>query len=306
MLGASPGCSSTAGAPCSAVSSLEAAATSTTPRDTANSIASRSAALVAPPPKLMLIASAPRSVATRIPSTMSSSRMPPVIVVPSLTTARRQAKPAPARPMPLSVPAHARPAVWEPWPSSSIRGAEVPTASALAILPASSGLPPSTPVSRAPTIPPAPVVMSHARGKPCRASAHWIGVPGGTPVVNSVSAVLSAGSLGTRRRSRSHSTETLRTAGSRRRRAIAAAGPRTVATPSRGTPRPARRTPVRASTAPSAEEERGGGGLLERHEVAAGGPGRARGRRRDASGSRQRVPGAAAAAPGVPLRPCPT
>ena len=81
-------------------------------------------------------------------------------------------------------------------------------------------------------------------------------MPAGTPVVNSVSGVISAGSLGVRRRSRSHSMDTLRTDGSRRSRAIAAAEPRTVATLSSGTPRPARRTPVRASTAPSAEAER--------------------------------------------------
>jgi hypothetical protein len=204
----------------------------------------------------MLIASAPRSVAMRMPSAMSSSRMPPVMVLPSLTTASRQAKPAPATPMPLSVPAQASPAVCEPWPSSSARGSAAPATSALAILPANSGLPPSTPVSSAPTSAREPVVRSQARMNPWRAVCHWIGVPAGTPVVNSVSGVTSAGSLGVRRRSRSHSTDTLRTDASRRRRAMAAALPRTVATLSSGTPLPARRTPVRARTAPRAEAER--------------------------------------------------
>ncbi len=186
---------------------------------------------------------------------MSSSRMPPVIVVPSLTTASRHPNPAPATPIPLSEPAHARPAVCVPWPSASLRGSVVPTASALATLPASSGLPPSTPVSSAPTTAPVPVVTSQACGKPWRASAHCTGVPGGTPAVNSVSGVDSAGSLGIRRRSRSHSTDTLRTRGSRRRRAMAEDGPRTVAIPNAGTPRPARRAPAFDRTADTAEDE---------------------------------------------------
>jgi hypothetical protein len=76
-------------------------------------IASSSAALGPPPPKLMLIVLAPRSAATRIASTMVSSGMPNSLK-PSLTTLRRQPKPAPAIPRPLSVAAQARPEVWLP------------------------------------------------------------------------------------------------------------------------------------------------------------------------------------------------
>ena len=108
------------------------------------------------------------------------------------------------------------------------------------------------PESMIPTIAPEPVVTSQAAGNPDRASHHWTGVPGGA----SDCCWVRPGSFGSRRKSRRHSAETLSTAGSPRRRAIAAAGPSTVAMPSAGSPRPARSTPVRAITAPRADAER--------------------------------------------------
>src|ERR687896_465770 len=63
--------------------------------------------------------------------------------------------------------------------------------SAVRILPARSGWEASTPVSSTATRASAPVVTSHAAGKPWRWSAHWIGVPAATAY--SVSGALSAG-----------------------------------------------------------------------------------------------------------------
>ena len=110
----------------------------------------------------MLIVFVPRSAAMRIASTISSSGMPNWLK-PSLTTFSLQPQPAPAMPRPLLVAAQARPEVWVPWPSGSVSGSVVPTASVLAILPANSGWEPSTPVSITATRAPAPVVKSQAR-----------------------------------------------------------------------------------------------------------------------------------------------
>ncbi len=156
---------------------------------------------------------------------MSSSRMPPVIVVPSFTTASRQPNPAPATPMPLSV----------------ARAGEARRVGAVAVLvgPGRGGAGGVRAGDLAGELGVAAVDAgvesaddrAGAGGHVPRArealprQRPLDGVPGGTPVVNSVSGALSAGSLGTRRRSRSHSTETLRRRGSRRRRASAARRP---------------------------------------------------------------------------------
>ena len=73
------------------------------------------------------------------------------------------------------------------------------------------------------------MVTSQAAGKPSRWSHHSIGPPPGIPP-NSVSGVLSAGSLGASRSSRVYSGVTLLTAGSRRRAPMAAREPRSGAT----------------------------------------------------------------------------
>ena len=98
------------------------------------------------------------------------------------STISLQSKPAPARPMPLSVFAQASDATWVPCPTwSASAGEPPPWLTERAILPASSGWEPSTPVSITPTSAVSPRVMSHRCGRFSRASVHCTGVPGRRP-----------------------------------------------------------------------------------------------------------------------------
>jgi hypothetical protein len=232
-----------------------AAATSTTLRETAKSMADWIAATggrLPSSPKLMLMARAPRFVA----STIEPAMLPSVRSL--FSTISLQSRPAPAMPIPLLVAAQASEATCVPWPSWSVVGGlgVCSWSTAAAILPESSGCAPSRPVSMTPTRAPAPSSTSQARWKRCFTAGHSMGVPGGTP--DAVSGLVSAVSLGAARRVIRPSSWTERTEPSRRRaRAKPAnelpAGSRTVTRPISGTCGPARRAPVRARKACTAE-----------------------------------------------------
>ena len=169
----------------------------------------------------------------------------------------RQSQPAPAVATPSLVAAHARPLTWVPCPSSSMvapggRSDRRPSSAASGRAPGGRRRSPSRGSQRS-----HPGRWSHPRRREsARAQGPTgSGAPPGRPPC-SVSGVASAGSFGTRRKSRFHSGDTARIRESRRKRERAAAGPRTVAIPREGTPRPALTTPARASTFSSSEDER--------------------------------------------------
>ena len=103
-------------------------------------------------PKLMLIASAPWSVAQTIAAATLES------VKSERITSSRQRRPAPARPMPLLPAPQASEATWVPWPTGSlVAGPARSKLCAPAIRSASSGWVVSMPVSMIATVAPAPV-----------------------------------------------------------------------------------------------------------------------------------------------------
>ena len=129
-------------------------------------------------PKLMLIASAPRFVASTIElATEASLRS-------VLTTINRQSEPGAhdaARRSPPAAQAIEETCV--PWPISSVVGGPLPAvpswSEVAAIFPASSGWAASRPVSITPTVAAAPRVTSHAANRPERAAHHCDGHAGG-------------------------------------------------------------------------------------------------------------------------------
>ena len=169
---------------------------------------------------------------------------------------RRQFRPEPTLPIPLFPPAQASDATCVPWPTWSVVAGPSPGVASLSIvstiLPCRSGCPLSTPVSMTATIAPSPRVISQAAGRSVRATHQATVVPAGVPDV--VSGVLSAGSLGAKRRLARCSTSTARTPGSRRSVPASTDSPmpptgRTLTRPICGTCAPSRRTPLVASTA---------------------------------------------------------
>ena len=169
-------------------------------------------------------------------------------------TMRRQFSPEPTMPDPLSPAAQASEETWVPCPFSSPVAAPLNGVASLsiasAILPASSGCPPSRPVSMTATVAVSPRSMSHAAGRLLRATHHCSAVFGG--VRGAVSGDVSDGSLGTKRSVWRRSTSTCATP-SRLRRAratVASARPPTGltdTTPIWGICAPSRFTPSRVS-----------------------------------------------------------
>ncbi len=250
------GCRTFEGSPCSCTGSSAAAATRTTPRSTAYPIArviGVAAGRLPSVPKLMLMASAPRSTAWVIDVAMLESDRS------DLMMSRRQSSPAPASPAPLSESAQAKDATWVPCPISSVVAGPAPAVASLSIAPtifgASSGWSASIPVSITATVALAPRVISHSAGRFCRAAHHCRTVPGGTPMAGS--SVVKAGSSGALRSTWRRSTSTEATCGSARRASAAAcdgtpAPGRTVTRRSCGDTGPATRAPVDATAARAA------------------------------------------------------